>query len=152
MRFNSEILVALATQTSNFPLLAQVKGKHSLTLFNVFSPAVIGMLDMEVSANPYVLSEAMNFLEMAEHLGMFYSFGDDHYTSSFVDTVRQGAVKMRLSWNQSRLREDRRGSLHTELMDEYFVTDGDELGKFLQANPYYMGVYLYLYSTILSMT
>jgi hypothetical protein len=68
-----------------------------------------------------------------------------------VSTLRHQAISMRTGWKRRPGYVDNNGSLQKELMEEYFVNSEEDLSLFLEHNPFYMGVYLYVYVRIMAM-
>lgn len=147
-KFNPDLLVVLSNQLSSYGFLKILQEKHALTLYNVFTPGVIGSIDNEVSANPYVLSEAMALLETTAHLSMFYAEHADH---DFLVELKRVLVGLRTSWNRTSGHSDNTESLHKDLMEEYFVTSAADFHLFLDHNPVYLGVYLFVYISTMTL-
>lgn len=153
-RYNQDLIVALLNQVSLYPSLKSLNDKYSLTLYNVFTPTLIAAIDSEIHANPYILSESIGFLETASHLSMFYSHEGDH---DFVEDCKSKVIALRTQWYTVNNRvltqhnEPQLDSLQKELMEEYFISSDQEFRYFLNHNPFYMGIYLYVLVTTLSM-
>lgn len=145
--YNTELLLALSNQISVCVALKQLDQKLSLNLFNVLTPGIISAIDGEINANPYLLSEAISLLEVTDQLSAFYTEGGG---KSFITNLKSKLIESRTTWAGSAQTTDLI-SLHKELMEEYFVDSGQGMSLFLDHNPVYLGVYLYVYIRILSM-
>lgn len=146
--YNSEIIVALSNQVERYASLQAVYTKHSLTLYNILTPGTIASIDAEINANPFILSESLTLLESTAHLSLFYSETNDN----FVETIKKNLSKLRCSWkdhtDQLNLLEK---SLQVELMGDYFVNSYEEAIHFLDHNPVYLGLYIYILVKTLSL-
>lgn len=139
--FNPELIVALSEKLDSFPLLKGIVAKHNITLFNVFSPAMIVNIDRAVSANPFVCSEAVSFLEMVTHLSLFYAEDGFDYVESCIGVI----TKSRTSWvDKSLSNSNMTGVSQSELMGEYFVNSTNDMAGFIARNPMYLGLYIYV--------
>lgn len=147
-KFNTELLVVLANQITVYSSLRALKEKHYLNFYNVLTPGMISSIDSEVNANPFILSEAITLLESAAHIGHFYESDKE---VDFISTLKKTASNMRLMWENSNSVYNPSESLHSELMEEYFVTTEDDFISFLENNPAYLGIYLYIFVTTTAM-
>ena len=145
--YNSEIVVALSNQVERYSSLQAVTIKHNLTLYNIFTPGTISSIDSEINANPFILSEAMAFLESATHLSLFYTENDDN----FVEALKKNLSKLRCSWKNHTDQYNPNETLQTELMGDYFFNSYEEGLYFLDHNPAYMGLYIYVLVKTLSL-
>ncbi len=144
--YNSEIIVALSNQVERYASLQAVYTKHSLTLYNILTPGTIASIDAEINANPFILSESLTLLESTAHLSLFYSENNDN----FVETIKKNLSKLRSiaptygAFNTSE-------TLQVELMGDYFVNSYEEAIHFLDHNPVYLGLYIYILVKTLSL-
>lgn len=134
---NPDIIVALSNQIDLYSSLKAVCAKHNLTLYNILTPGIIASIDSEVSANPYILSEALSLLETTEHLSVFYAQG-------YVDRLKASIAKTRCTWKNHSAQVNEESLLQKDLMLEYFVASEEEATYFLDYNPVYLGLYIYI--------
>lgn len=146
-QYNSEIIVALSNQVERYTSLQRVAAKHNLTLYNILTPGTITAIDSEINANPFILSEAITFLESATHLNLFYT----EYEENFVECVKKNLSKLRCSWKDHTDQFNPSETLQTELMGDYFFNSYEEGLYFLNHNPVYLGLYLYILVKTLSL-
>jgi hypothetical protein len=147
-KHNVDLMVVLSNQITACSALKQIDQKFSLNLFNVFTPSMITALDSEISANPYLLSEAMSLLEVTNQLSAFYV---QDSSSNFITDMRQSLSAARLTWSKRVGNDGSSASIHKELMEEYFVSGESDFNLFLDNNPVYLGIYLYVYVRIVAM-
>lgn len=139
MIHTSDFMAVLCSQLQACPAVKKLKDKSSLTLFNVLTPNSIVAIDNEISANPYILSEAMGLLEMASQLSAFYSY-------DFVATVTKTIIDSRYTPDGNKA-----ACTQEELMQDYFITITEDMRYFLRNNPVYLGVYIYVYLSSVTM-
>lgn len=142
--YNSEIIVALSNQVERYASLQAVYTKHSLTLYNILTPGTIASIDAEINANPFILSESLTLLESTAHLSLFYSENNDN----FVETIKKNLSKLR---SIPSVYLDTSETLQVELMGDYFVNSYEEAIHFLDHNPVYLGLYIYILVKTLSL-
>lgn len=142
--YNSEIIVALSNQVERYASLQAVYTKHSLTLYNILTPGTIASIDAEINANPFILSESLTLLESTAHLSLFYSENNDN----FVETIKKNLSKLR---SIPSVYPDTSETLQVELMGDYFVNSYEEAIHFLDHNPVYLGLYIYILVKTLSL-
>ena len=146
--YNSEIIVALSNQVERYASLQAVYTKHSLTLYNILTPGTIASIDAEINANPFILSESLTLLESTAHLSLFYS---ENNSDNFVETIKENLSKLRCSWKNHTDQLNTSETLQVELMGDYFVNSYEEAIHFLDHNPVYLGLYIYILVKTLSL-
>ena len=140
MIHTADFMVVLCSQLQACPAVKKLKDKNSLTLFNILTPNSIVAIDNEISANPYILSEAMGLLEIASQLGAFYSY-------DFVGTVTETIIESRYVPDS----DNKSACTQEELMQDYFINITEDMQYFLRNNPVYLGVYIYVYLSFVTM-
>ena len=146
-QYSSEIVVALSNQIERYTNIQAVIDKHNLTLYNILTPGTISSIELEINANPFILSEAITFLESAAHLSMLYT--DDE--ENFIDTIKKNLSKMRCTWKKHTENFSPTEALQTELMSDYFFNSYEEGLYFLDHNPAYLGLYIFILVETLSL-
>lgn len=151
MIHTSDFMVVLCNQLQACPSIKKLSDKNSLTLFNLLTPNYIISIDNEISANPYILSEAMSLLELASQLGTFYSY-------DFVGCMKETVVDARAVWMsddnkeyRGKVNPDEGACTQQELMQDYFINSAKDMDYFLRNNPVYLGIYIYVYLSAVSM-
>lgn len=145
-KFNPDIMSVLAGQIPNCTSLKALTDKYGLSLYSVLTPSSISSIDAEIGANPFILSEAISLLEVASHLSDLYRQDGE---TTFIAMVERRLVEMRLTWTRFVQTSTDTRTLQQSLMDEYFVDSGNDLPRFLSQNPVYLGIYLYVYTSVL---
>lgn len=130
-----DLLVGLNSHISRYSSLELVVKKYDITLFNVLSPDIISKLDAEANANPVIVSDAISLLEFTSVLECFYC------EESFIDKLTTTILKRKTSPAYNRLP----ATLQKDLMEGYFMSNATEVNNFLTDNPYYLGVYLFIF-------
>lgn len=134
MIHTSDFMVVLCNQLQTCPAVKKLKDKNNLTLFNVLTPNSVVMIDNEITANPYILSEAMSLLEMSSQIGTFYSY-------DFVGSVLKTIVESRYVPDSAA----KDACTQEELMQDYFINSTEDMHYFIRNNPVYLGIYIYVY-------
>lgn len=143
------IAVVLSTLIDQYTNIEVLVAKRNLTLSYLFTPGAITAIDAEIAANPQILSEALTLVELATLLGViFYDMPD------FVSKIKEVATSVRSDWRIYRKHNDLPSptdTLHGDQMAEYFVNDAEEFRRFLEHNPGYVGIYIYVYCSAVTM-
>lgn len=134
VKFDEKLLVALSGLLDTFPDLTSVCANYNLSLFTVLSAPMIENLDRLVGSNQSLLYEGVEFCELVEQLSLFYSDAD----VSYVDLVVERIIRMRI------VNTENMAIIAGSTMDEYFMGDADKLKQTLKANPFLLGVYLFV--------
>lgn len=141
---NPDIIVALSSQLQQYGSISFIYSKHNLTLYNILTPGIITSVDSEVNRDPYILSEALNLLETTEQLSIFYA-------PDYVEQLKVSIAKTRSTWKKHSPQVKEESLLQKDLMLEYFITSEDEVIYFLDHNPIYLGLYIYILVRTLSL-
>jgi hypothetical protein len=135
--FSPDILVTVSEMMDMFPHLEGQTRKHSLNLFTVLSLPMIQSLDRELTSSQDLLSEGVQFLELVTQLSVFYTTPS---AVSYVDEVVDRLCGIR----HTGVKSTDCMSLSSEAMEEYFVSSQENLRATLKANPFLLGLYLYV--------
>lgn len=135
--FNPEmLLVIIASIEGKYKSLDAIINKHQLTLFTVLSPSSITRIENEISGNPNIMNEAVSFMEFCDVLSSF------HGTESFYSFIFDRIASRRVLEIDGQF-QNKAQSINANVMEEYF-TDAS-LPTFLQCNPIFVGLYMYLF-------
>lgn len=135
IRIDPDMLVALEGLLDTFPELCQLRKKYTMSLFTVLSAPMIVQLDRVVGANQSILYEAVEFMELVDQLSWFYNNGSTYpYLNKVVDRICATRI----------LNNKDTPTISQSTMDEFFMENEDNLRKTLEANPFLLGIYLFV--------
>lgn len=133
---NEQLMIALIQHVkSGYVTLHGIVDQLQICPFNALTPTIIEKLAIHIRSNPNILAEAISLKEWSDVMSGFY--GSERLSETIINYI-VASRDCNPDWYTRNI------IIETNYMREYF-TDAEKLREFLNSNPVYVGLYIFVF-------